>query len=93
MFDDRKRRVTDLDQCNRVTIHKPLKVNEEVLLELRRELHNKIYIEHRAAFIKIGEQISNMTEEKLRGLRSLKEDKSRRDPHHQDRQEWKSCDH
>ena len=36
VFDDRKRRVTDLDECNRVTLPKPLPVNEEALLELRR---------------------------------------------------------
>ena len=60
-----------MDECNRVTLPKPLPINEEALLELRRELHKKIYDEHRAAFTKIGEQISNMTEEELQGLRSL----------------------
>ena len=60
-----------MDECNRVTLPKPLPINEEALLELRRELHKKIYDEHRAAFTKIGEQISIMTEEELHGLRSL----------------------
>ena len=39
IFDDRKRRVTDLDECNRVTLPRPLPTNEETLIGMRRSIH------------------------------------------------------
>ena len=42
IYDDRKRRVTDLDECSRVTLPKPLPTKEETLIEMRRGIHAKI---------------------------------------------------
>ena len=36
VFDDRKRRVTDLRECTRVTLPKPMKERDEALIEIRR---------------------------------------------------------
>ena len=41
-FDDRKRRVTDLKECSRVTLPKPLKERDEALIEIRRGVIGKI---------------------------------------------------
>ena len=71
VFDDRKRRVTDLQECTRVTLPKPLPVVEEALIEIRRDIHDRIYYEHLRDFTKMGEQIANMTEEEIRGLKSI----------------------
>ena len=71
MYDDRKRRVTDLQECSRVTLPKPLPVTEEAMIELRREVHSSVYEEHRKRRTKDGEQQKNMSEIEVRGLRSL----------------------
>ena len=42
IFDDRKRRVTDLDECSRVTLPKSLPTKEENLIEIRRSIQSKI---------------------------------------------------
>ena len=44
-YDDRNRKVTDLVECSRVTLPKPLSITREAQIELRRELHNKVYQE------------------------------------------------
>ena len=36
IYNEQKRRVTDLPECGRVTLPKPLPVSEEALIELRR---------------------------------------------------------
>ena len=71
IFDERKRRVTDLPECGRVTLPKPLIVSEEALIEIRREIHSRTYRDYRAEFTIDGEQKSNMEENEIRGLRSL----------------------
>ena len=71
IYDDRKRRATDLDECARVTLPKPLPVTEEALIELRRGIHAKIHRTFLLDFTKRGEQIENLTEEETRGLRSI----------------------
>ena len=71
IYDDRKRRVTDLQECNRVTLPKPLPVSEEALIEMRREIHSRIFKDHREEFTNNGEQRSNLTDIEIRGLRSL----------------------
>ena len=72
-YDDRKRRVTDLPECNRVTLPKPLRVQREAEIEIRRELHNKIYQQYRREHCKEnGDQENNLTAEEKRGLDSLR---------------------
>ena len=71
IFDDRKRRVTDLKECSRVTLPKPLPVCEESLIEMRRNLHDKLYKEHLTKNTKLGEQLANLSEKEIRGLRSI----------------------
>ena len=53
-----------------MTLPKPLQLGEEVLIEIRRELHGRIYDDHRNEFTKMKEQIVNMTEEE-EGLKSI----------------------
>ena len=72
IFDDRKRRVTDLDECSRVTLPKPLSTKEETLIEIRRGIHAKIYNDYRKERCKKKkEQESNLTEQQQKGLKSL----------------------
>ena len=71
VYDDRKRIVTDLQECIRVILPKQLPVTEEAMIELRRDVHSKVYEEHRRRRTKEGEQTNNMSEVELRGLRSL----------------------
>ena len=71
-YDDRNRKVTDLVESSRVTLPKPLSITREAQIELRRELHNKVYQEYRKEFCdKKGEQKMEITPEEIRGLRSL----------------------
>ena len=71
-YDDRKRRVTDLKECSRVTLPKPLPTKEEALIEMRREMHGKIYEEFRQENCnKDGEQQPNLSEIEREGLKSL----------------------
>ena len=44
-YDEGKRRVTDLEECSRVTLPKPLSVKRETEIEMRREAHNRVYQE------------------------------------------------
>jgi hypothetical protein len=72
VYDDRKRRVTDLQECSRVTLPKPLPTKEEALIEMRQEIHGKIYEEYRQEFCsKEGDQKPNLTEAEAAGLKSL----------------------
>ena len=45
-YNDHNRRVTDLAECTRVTLPKPLPIQEEAKIELRREVHSKIFDEY-----------------------------------------------
>ena len=73
IFDDRKRSVTDLDECSRVTLPKLLPTMEETLIEMRRGIHAKIYRDYRRERCKKnGELKSNLTESQKAGLKSLK---------------------
>ena len=72
-YDDRNRRVTDLPECSRVTLPRPINIVREAQIESRRELHNKIYQDYRKEFCnERGEQETDLTKEELRGLTSLK---------------------
>ena len=73
IYDDRQRRVTDLDECSRVTLPKPLPTKEENLIEMCRSIHSKIYRDYRQERCKkSGEQVSNLTEEQEKGLKLYK---------------------
>ena len=68
IFDDRKRRVTDLQECSRVTLPKPLPTKEKTLIEMRREIHAIIYKNYRQEKCKKdGEQQSNLTKKDTGG--------------------------
>ena len=72
-YDERKKRVTDLKECSRVTLPKPLRVTREAEIELRREIHNNIYQKYRKEHCnENGEQESNLSKQEERGLASLK---------------------
>ena len=72
-YDDRNRRATDLVECSRVTLPKPLNITREAQIEMRRELHNKVYQEYREEFCNSkGEQKIEISEEEKKGLESLK---------------------
>ena len=72
-FDDRRRRVTDLAECNRVTLPKPLPTHQETMIEMRREIHAQIFKKYKQEkCTKDGEQESNLTPEQQAGLKSLK---------------------
>ena len=71
-YDDQRRRVTDLKECSRVTLPKPLDINNEALIEMRRSTNDKIYEEHREKECnKKGEVEGNLSEDEKEGLRSL----------------------
>ena len=72
IFDDRKRRVTDLKECGRVTLPRPLETNNEALIEIRRGMNEKIYNDYRRETCnKKGEVKGNLSEEETDGLKSL----------------------
>ena len=72
IYNDRKRRVTDLQECSRVTLPKPLPISDEALIEIRREIHGNIYNTFRHEHCsKNGEQKQNLTEQEQKGLESL----------------------
>ena len=72
IYDERKRRVTDLVECSRVVLPKPLSVTREAEIETRRKIHDKIYQRYRIENCNDrGEQEDNMTREEKKGLKSL----------------------
>ena len=67
-YNDGKRKVTDLEECSRIT----LPTKHETIIEMRRGIHSNIYKEYRKEKCnKHGEQASNLTEEQQQGLKSL----------------------
>ena len=71
-YDEGKRRVTDLEECSRVTLPKPLSVRRESEIELRRECHDRVYQKYRQEFCnKDGEQKTNLTEDEKKGLKKI----------------------
>ena len=72
IFDGRKRRVTDLRECARVTLPKPLSDDEESKLEVRKRAQKEVFEKYRKEnTTKKGEQKSNLTKKELLGLKSL----------------------
>ena len=45
-YDDRNRRVTDLAECNRISLPKPPPIDEEALIEMRRGMYSNIVEKH-----------------------------------------------
>ena len=72
VFDDRKRRATDLQECARVTLPKPLSTNHEAGFEMRRGTSDVIYEGYRKEECNgKGEVRGNLTMEEKDGLRRL----------------------
>ena len=64
--------MTDLVECTRVTLPKPLSTVREAQIEVRRELHDKVFQEFRREHCnQKEEQKTNLTEQEKRGLNSL----------------------
>ena len=71
-YDERNRRVTDLVECNRVTLPKPISIEREAQIEIRRTIHEKIYQQYREEKTnENGEQETNLTEKEEKGMKSL----------------------
>ena len=74
IFDNRKRRVTDLKQCSRITLPKPLSTDEESRLEVRKRTNKELYEQYRMKNTNAkGEQKSNLTKQEKQGLKKLQE--------------------
>ena len=73
VYDARKKRVTDLKECARITLPKPLSPSEETKLEVRREAHLSIYESYREENTRSGKQKSNLTRSEEAGLKTLQE--------------------
>ena len=72
IYDERRRRVTDLAECSRVILPKPLSVTREAEIESRRNRHDRIYQKYREEYCNArGEQENNITWEEKTGLKSL----------------------
>ena len=71
-YDARKRRATDLKECARVTLPKPLNSQEEANIEIRKKTQMEIfrnYVKNNTG--KNGDQESCLTQEEKIGLKSL----------------------
>ena len=71
-YDARKRRVTDLKECARVTLPRPLSPEDEAKLDLRKRTQEGIYEKFRKENTNNkDEQKSNLTKDEEAGLKSL----------------------
>ena len=71
-YDDRKRSVTDLKECAKITLARPLDIKHESLIEMRRGTNERIYNEYRKEECnQKGEVKGNLTEDEKEGLKSL----------------------
>ena len=72
-YDDRNRRATDLKECSRVTLPKPISVKREAQIEIRREIHGRIFREYRKKYCREnGEQEMNLNVKEKKGLEILR---------------------
>ena len=72
VYDSRKRRATDLKECTRITLPKPLSPDEESRIEVRKVTQKEIYEKFREKHTnKKHEQKSNLTQKEQLGLKSL----------------------
>ena len=71
-YDARRKRVTDLQECSRVTLPKPLSAENEAKLELRKATQMEIFKEYLAKNTdKKNNQKSNLTRQEQEGLKTL----------------------
>ena len=71
-FDARKRRVTDLPECSRINLPKPLNPEQEAAIELRKTTQMQIFKKYVSKNTsKNGDQNTNLTQEEQFGLKSL----------------------
>ena len=76
-YDERRWRVTDMPECTRIHLPRPLEVKREAEIEMRRETHaraSRLYREKHCD--EKGEQVDNLTRQERRGLRSLEKRKN-----------------
>ena len=65
--------MTDLAECSRLTLPKPMQIEEEALIEIRRNMHKKIFSQHREENTDNGKQESNLSEEERSILYRIRE--------------------
>ena len=71
-YDARKRRATDLQECSRITLPKPLSPDEEANLDIRRRTQMEIFKKYKDKNTnKNGEQLTNLTKQEKEGLKSI----------------------
>ena len=76
-YDERRWRVTDMQECTRIHLPKPLEVKKEAEIEMRREAHARVSRQYREKFCdEKGEQETNLTAQEKRGLKSLEKRKN-----------------
>ena len=72
VYDSRKRRVTDLRECSRITLPRPLSPEDEAVLKTRKRSQMEIFRKYIAKNTnKKGDLKSNLTDEENEGLKSL----------------------
>ena len=77
-YDERRWRVTDMPECTRIHLPRPLEVKREAEIELRRETHARASRQYRERNCdEKGEQMDNLTQQERRGLKSLEKRNSR----------------
>ena len=77
VYDERRQRITDLKECSRIFLPKPLEVTKEAQLEMRREVHKRLSEEYRRDKCdERGRQERNLTIEEQRGLKKLEKRKN-----------------
>ena len=76
IYDERKQRATDLKECSRIFLPKPLEVSKEAQLEMRREVHTRICEEYRKKECdEKGRQMMMISKQEMRGIRKLEKRK------------------
>ena len=87
IYNDQNMRLTDLEECSGVILPKPLPIQEEAKIELRREMHDKIYTQYIKEFCNDkGDQKTNRSDEEIRGIKKIKK-RVDEGGGHEDRQE------
>ena len=91
IFDDRKRRVTDLKECARVTLPKALDNQDVALIEMRRNMVGKIYNKYRDAHCDKKDNQQNKPDRRRDGRPRIptKKDTEERNSCNEDRYKWK----
>ena len=70
--DSRKKRATDIRECTRITLPKPLTPDEESRIEVRKRTQKETYEKYREKNTnKKGDQRDNLTKSEKNGLKSI----------------------